>query len=162
MCMPTEKVLVAKEVPGVESSLSNIDCRNQVFLQTMMVTLRGEGDRQVRVLMDPGSQRSYVRKDTARCMKYAPIAEEELIHRLLEGETNKRRHHFLYRIRIKGLDNKYACNFEALDEEDICSRVPALPSGPWMSELRNKGIGVCLEEEKPMEVLIGADVYGKL
>jgi len=40
----------------------------------MMVTLRVEGDRQVRVLMDPGSQRSYVSKDTARCMKYAPIA----------------------------------------------------------------------------------------
>ena len=64
MCMPTEKVLEAKEVPVVESSLSNIDCSNQVFLQTMMVTLRGEGDRQVRVLMDPGSQCSYVRKDT--------------------------------------------------------------------------------------------------
>jgi len=40
--------------------------------------------------------------------------------------------------------------------------VPALPSGPWISELKNKGIGVCLEEEKPIEVLIGADVYGKL
>jgi len=31
-----------------------------------------------------------------------------------------------------------------------------------MSELRNKGTGVCLEEEKPIEVLIRADVYGKL
>jgi len=31
-----------------------------------------------------------------------------------------------------------------------------------MSELRNKEIGVCLEKEKPIEVLIGADVYGKL
>ena len=31
-----------------------------------------------------------------------------------------------------------------------------------MSELRNKGIGVCLEEENPIELLIGADVNGKL
>lgn len=37
--------------------------------------------------MDPGSQRSYVRKDTVRCMKYAPIGEEQLIHRLFGGET---------------------------------------------------------------------------
>jgi hypothetical protein len=81
MCMQMEKVSVAKEAPVVQSSLSNIDCSNQVFLQTMLVTLRGEGDRQVRVLMDPGSQRSYVRKDTARCMKDAPTGEEELIHR---------------------------------------------------------------------------------
>jgi hypothetical protein len=49
-----------------------------------------------------------------------------------------------------------------LDEEDICSRVPALPPGPWIAELRNKGIGVYLEEDNPIEVLIGADVYGKL
>ena len=128
----------------------------------MMVTLRGEGDGQVRVLMDPGSQRSHVRKDTARCMKYAPIGEEELIHGLFGGETTRPRHHFRYRIRFRILDNKYACNFEVLHEKDICSRMPALPSGPYMSELRKKGIGVCLEEEKPIEVLIGADVYGKL
>ena len=31
-----------------------------------------------------------------------------------------------------------------------------------MSELRNKGIGVYLDEEKPIEGLIGADDYGKL
>jgi hypothetical protein len=78
--MPTDKVSVATEAPVVESSLSNINCSNQVFLQTLRVTLRGEGDRQVRVLMDSGSQRSYVRKDTASCMKYTPIGEEELIH----------------------------------------------------------------------------------
>jgi len=95
-------------------------------------------------------------------MKYVPIGEEELIHGLFGGETTKPRHHFHYKIQLRSLDNKYAYNFEALDEEDICSRVPALPSGPWISELRNKGIGVCLEEEKPIEVLIGADVYGKL
>jgi hypothetical protein len=85
--MPTEKVSVAKEAPVVQSSSSNFDCNNQVFLQTMMVTLRGEGDRQMRVLMDPGSQRCYVRKDRARCMKYAPIGEEELIHGLFGRET---------------------------------------------------------------------------
>jgi len=54
MCRPTEKVSEAKQAHVVESSLSNIDCSNQVFLQTMVVTLKGE-DRQVRVVMDPGS-----------------------------------------------------------------------------------------------------------
>ena len=86
MCMPIDKVSATAEAPVVESSPSNIDCSNQVFLQTLMVTLRGEGDRRVRVLMDPGSQRSYVRKDTARCMKYTPMGEEELIHGLFKGK----------------------------------------------------------------------------
>jgi len=31
-----------------------------------------------------------------------------------------------------------------------------------MAQLKNKGIGVYLEEEKPIEVMIGADVCGKL
>jgi hypothetical protein len=85
MCTQTE-VLEAKAAPVVESSLSNIDCSKQVFWQTIMVTLRWEGDRQVRVLMDPGSQRSYVRKHTARSLQYAPVREEELIHGLFGGK----------------------------------------------------------------------------
>jgi hypothetical protein len=112
--------------------------------------------------MDPGSQQSYVQKDTARSLQYAPIQEEELIHGLFGGETTKPRHHFCYKIQLRSLNNKYACNFEALDEENICSRVPALPVGPWLYELRNQGLGVCIQEEKPIEVLIGADIYGKL
>jgi hypothetical protein len=95
-------------------------------------------------------------------MKYMPLGEEELIHRLFGGGMTRAQHHFCYRIRLRSLDNKYACNFEVLDEEDICSRVPALPSAPWMNELRSKGIGVYLEEEKLIEVLIGTDIYGKL
>jgi hypothetical protein len=98
----------------------------------------------------------------ARSLQYAHIREEELIHGLSGGETTKPHHHFCYKIRLRSLDNKYTCNFEALDEENICSKVPALPVGPWLYKLRNKGIGVCIEEEKPIEVLIGADIYGKL
>ena len=62
---------------------------------------------------------------------------------------------------MKSLYNKYACNFEAHDEKDIYSRVPALQPGPWLSKLRGRGIKILLEEERPIEVLIGADVYGK-
>ena len=56
MCMSTDKMSAKTEAPVVKSSLSNIDCSNQVFLQTLMVTLRGEGDRRVGVPMDPWTQ----------------------------------------------------------------------------------------------------------
>ena len=62
---------------------------------------------------------------------------------------------------MQSLDNKYACNFEALDEEEICSRVPVLQPGSWLSELRDRGIEVLVEEERSIEVLIGDDIYGK-
>jgi len=70
--------------------------------------------------------------------------------------------HLCYKIHLQSLDNKYASNFEALDEEEICSRVPELQPGSWLSELRDRGIDVLVEEERPIEVLTGADIYGKL
>jgi hypothetical protein len=35
-------------------------------------------------------------------------------------------------------------------------------SGSWLAELKDRGIKILLEEDRPIDVLIGADVYGKL
>jgi len=85
-----------------------------------------------------------------------------LIHGLFGGEMMRPRRHLCYKICLQSLYNEYACNFEALDEEEICSRVPALMSGSWLAELKDRGIKILLEEDRPIDVLIGADVYGKL
>jgi hypothetical protein len=76
MCAKVEKASEPKAEPVVESSLSNINY-SQVFLQSIMVKLRGEQERKVRVLMDPGSQQSYIKRDMT-CMEYKPTGEEEL------------------------------------------------------------------------------------
>jgi len=159
MCPKGEKACEAKVEPGVESSLSNVNC-SKVFLQTTMVKIRQAQERKIRVLLDPGSQRSYIKRDVAQCMRYRPMGEEDLIHGLFGGEMTRPRHHLCYKIHLESLDNKYACNFEALDEEEICSRVLVLQPGSWLSELRDRGIEVLVEEERPIEVLIGADIYG--
>jgi hypothetical protein len=65
-------------------------------------------------------------------------------------------------MRLQRLYNEYACDFEALDEEKICSRVPSLMSGSWLAKFRDRGIEILLEEDRPIDVLIGADVYRKL
>jgi len=72
------------------------------------------------------------------------------------------RRHLCYKIHLQSLDNKYACKFEALDEEEICSHVPVFQLGSWLSELRDRGIVVVVEKERPIEVLIGADIYSKI
>jgi hypothetical protein len=95
-------------------------------------------------------------------MQYKPTGEEELIHGLFAGEMTRPRRHLCYKIRLQSLNNEYACNFEALDEEEICSRVPVLTPGPCLAEVRDRGIEILLEEDRPIDVLIGADVYGKL
>jgi hypothetical protein len=160
-CSKVEKAAEAKVEPVVESSLSIVNC-NQVYLQTIMVKLKGAREKKTRVLLDPGSQRSYIKKDVVRYMQYKPTAEEELIHGLFGGEMMRPRRHLCYKIRLQSLYNEYACNFEALDEEEICSCVPALMSGSWQAELRDRGIEILPEEDRPIDVLIGADVYGKL
>ena len=126
MCPKVEKASETKVEPVAESSLSNINC-NQIFLQTTMVKLRAH--EKIRVLLDPGSQRSYIKKDIAQYIQYKPTGEEKLIHRLFGGEMTRPRDHLCYKIRLQSLDNEHACNFEALNKEEICSRVPALMPG---------------------------------
>jgi hypothetical protein len=126
-----------------------------------MVKLRGAHEK-IRVLLDTGSQRSYIKKDVAQYMQYKPTGEEELIHGLCGGEMTRPRRHLCYTIQLQSLNNEYACNFEALDEEEICSHVPVLSPRPWLAELRDRGIEILLEEDSPIDVLIGADVYGRL
>ena len=111
MCPKVEKASENKAEPVVESSLSNVNC-NQVFLQTTMVKLRGAHEKKKRVLLDSGSQRSYIKKDVAQYMQCKPTGEEELIHGLFGGEMTRPRRHLCYEIRLQSLDNEYACNFE--------------------------------------------------
>jgi hypothetical protein len=90
MCPKVEKALETKAEPVVESSLSNVNC-NQVFLQTTMVKLKGAHEKKIRVLLDPGSQRLYIKKDVAQYMQYKLTGEEKLIHGLFGGEMTRPR-----------------------------------------------------------------------
>jgi hypothetical protein len=156
-----ERAAGPKVEPVVENSLSNVNC-NQVFLQTTMVKLRGACEKKIRVLLEPGSQRSYIKKEMVQYMQYKPIGKEQLIHGLFGGEITRPGRHLYYKICLQSLYNEYACNFEALDEGEICLHVPALMSGSWVAELRDRGIEVVIEKDRPIDILIGADVYGKL
>jgi hypothetical protein len=85
MCPKVEKASETKAEPVVESSLSNVNC-NQVFLQTTMVKLRGAHEKRTRVLLDPGSPCSYIKKDMVQYTPYKPTDEEELSQGLFGGE----------------------------------------------------------------------------
>jgi len=71
-----------------------------------MVKIRGAQERKIRVLLDPGSQLSYIKKDVAQCMRYRSTGEEELIHELFGGEKTRPRRHLCYKIHQQSLDNK--------------------------------------------------------
>ena len=62
MCPKVEKAGEAKVEPVVKSSLSNVNS-NQGYLQTIMVKLNEPREKKTRVLLDPGSQRSYIKRN---------------------------------------------------------------------------------------------------
>lgn len=71
------------------------------------------------------------------------------------------RQHNFYEIQLR--HNSYACTFEALDQDVICNAVSPIFNGIWLEEVGR--LGIMLSDtltQSPIEVLIGADVAGKL
>ncbi|XP_035230013.1 uncharacterized protein LOC118201973 [Stegodyphus dumicola] len=56
----------------------------------------------------------------------------------------------------------YHCNFKALSQDIICGSIPPVANGEWIQELKENNISVCDDSNGPIEILIGADIAGKL
>ncbi|BET01447.1 Retrotransposon protein [Nesidiocoris tenuis] len=84
------------------------------------------------------------------------------MHALFGGEMAGVKTHQCYRIRLEDVWGQLACNFEVLDSEAICHSVPSVPKGPWLAELEKREIMISDVRDGPIDILIGADVAGKL
>ncbi|UYV74923.1 hypothetical protein LAZ67_12001814, partial [Cordylochernes scorpioides] len=134
-----------------------------VLLPTLRVTIRGKcKERMGRILIDTGSQRSYVLQDTAEEMGYECSKKESLRHSLFGGSNTELYEHGVYDIRLSNLDGSYGCNFEALSQDVICDSVPRVHQGKWMQDLSAHDIELTDLHRGPIEILIGADIAGKL
>ena len=136
-----------------------------MFLQTLKVMLKSD-TREVCVLalIDTGSQKSYILKNTAARMGYGALREEEVVHCLFGGVTTEHSRHRCFKIRLGNLDGSFSCNFESLDQSVICGKIQPIGSGPWIEELRKRNTKLTDggQTVEPIEVLLGADVAGRL
>ncbi|KAF8764944.1 Spindle assembly abnormal protein 6 like protein [Argiope bruennichi] len=153
---------------GQFNTLTNPTCSTSVFLQTLVVVLRGETqDFAVRALIDTGSQKSYITKEAAKKMKYPALKETTLIHTLFGGMQNPQKHSE-YKIFVSDFNKNYHCTFNAFDQEKICAEICQIPTGFWSKELEDNGIHLTDQECLPscssftIHLLIGADIAGKL
>lgn len=141
---------------------------NEVILQTLIVNVHGIfKQRKARVIIDSGSQKSYILKSTAAELGFNLQREEEFCHSLFGGTKTKLFKHDCYKIYLSSLDGKYACKLDALDQDIICNEIASIKNGSWIRELKKKHIflsDVCDIQENagPIEILLGADVVGKL
>ncbi|KAJ8981422.1 hypothetical protein NQ317_015624 [Molorchus minor] len=166
MCLelPAHKEERDKEGKQVEQSdqvLTN-HTSTRVFLQTLRVHLIGRrSTRQVRALLDTGSQLSYILQNTAQEMEFVRTKEEKIIHTLFGGRMTNEQRHTCYEVSVSGAG--HTCSLEALDQPMICNPVPYIQEGPWTDELKTLGIAPTdVIGDGPIEMLFGADIIGKL
>ncbi|KAF2891074.1 hypothetical protein ILUMI_15099 [Ignelater luminosus] len=148
-----------------EANLANASLIPEVCLQTIRVILKNDNkERVVRAIMDSGSQRSYISKQAAEEMEYQLHCENRVVHLLFGGTSTKPQNHQGYLIHLKSLYNEYACNFMEYNQDIICHGIPSINNGPWVHELVKRNIILTDVDQStdPIEVLIGADVIGKL
>lgn len=146
------------------TSLSSTTNR-QVLLQTLIVNIKGPRYCvSVRALIDSGSQRSYIRKEVMEKLGCTPLRNETIKHSLFGGIKTNVKEHLCYKVELQSLHGEYQCNFEALDQAIICDGIPSVEDGPWLTELSESNISLSDVEgrDRPVDLLIGADVAGKL
>ncbi|GBN40527.1 hypothetical protein AVEN_120918-1 [Araneus ventricosus] len=132
---------------GNDVNLSNVNPNPKVFLQTFKAKLlSSDKEKTVRVLCDTGSQKSYILKNIAEEMKYPVGRQETIKHSLFDCVSTKECKHNCYRIKLKQLNGNFTCNFEVLDQVNV-----------KMYYLLYVKMNL-----EPIQVLIGADIMGKL
>lgn len=163
MCPKEDKsdILPSSSISTSEN-LSNLTY-NHVVLQTLAVRLLGKkSSRIVRVLFDTGSQRSYINKNIVMELGYDSIRQEEMIHALFGGYKTEVVKHNCFKIYLRSLAGDYCCNFDVLDQPVICSNTYSVNENLWKQETDELGIQLHDIHQGPVDILIGADVAGRL
>jgi len=143
---------------------SNLNCTNEVMLQTLKVDIVASNIRKtVRALLDPGAQRSYIKKKTTDELSLTAEGDVKLNHFLFGGRSEIKDHK-QYHILVEGQHQVGGRVLEVLDQKSICGSIPRMHKGRWMQELKEKSVWVAdLGEDVPeIELLIGSDYYGSI
>ncbi|KAJ8915580.1 hypothetical protein NQ315_012465 [Exocentrus adspersus] len=149
MCceLPINKGKKPQEEP-VEGSTDQVlasQTNTPVFLETLRVNLVGKSaTKQVRALVDTGSQNSYILQSTARKLGLESLKEERIVHALFGGRSTSEQRHNCYRVEVSG--EEFNCSKEALDQSCLD---PSLKTGPGARGNRYSDVKVTRNTASP-------------
>ncbi|UYV74112.1 hypothetical protein LAZ67_11002145 [Cordylochernes scorpioides] len=133
-----------------------------VYLQTLIVKISGpKGKHNVRVLLDCGSQRSYISKR----MGLKRVQQVTLTHNLFGGGEIRQKKHNVYKVNVSSLNNEYMDDLKFLDQEVICGHISQVQDHTILNELKARGINltyICQGEEISIHMLIGSDLLSSI
>ncbi|GBM81922.1 hypothetical protein AVEN_71179-1 [Araneus ventricosus] len=130
-----------------------------------LVSLQTPGKQElIRVVMDSGSQSSYISEKIITQLKASPLRTETVIHALFGGKETKPTYHEVFPVEVSNLNRAFSCSFEVLSEKTICGFIPRIENKQILNELKRKKIDFTdsFRNETEINLLIGADVLGKL
>jgi hypothetical protein len=160
-----KKTTVAVKDGGVQSLTSNHSGSSTTLLGTFKTVLvNGNREISVRGFYDPGAQRSYLSTRAAVSLGLKPIRQEKIMHTLFGGIKSGVQTVNIFEVVALNKYRKTSKQLTLLEKDKICGDLPHLTKGPWMKEFKEKKIW--LEDmddgDKEIDLLIGADVFGKL
>ncbi|UYV62942.1 hypothetical protein LAZ67_2002562 [Cordylochernes scorpioides] len=128
-------------------NMSARTCANDILLMTSVAKLKGAKEtKEVKVLFDTGSHYSYIKRSIVEKLGLNKIGEISLEKSLFGGGNMKEALHGKYVLKLGSLTNKIDVDIVALDQPEICARIPPIPRGQ-------------IEE---IDILIGSDYFGQL
>lgn len=140
----------------------------RIHLKTMLVKVRTiNKSKVIRVLVDDGSQRSFITKDVVSKLNLKAVGTEHIVHGLFGAVETPSTVHHNYELRVQGVDGGEEVTITALDQEIICSSIPrptVRQDTKMLAELQKRGVQLSDlgEGEPPIEMLIGADAIGRI
>ncbi|KAJ8889652.1 hypothetical protein PR048_009152 [Dryococelus australis] len=144
-----------------EKALAN-HSSSDTLMQMLIVRIKGKtGDRHISILIDTGSQRSYITKELVAKVGYQSVGEEELRHGLISGHQSNKANHKWFHITLENPGSNYVCGFDDLDQDTICSSVPTVKREVCQRTFKDTGVTI-KDDTSPIQVLVRADVAGRL
>ncbi|UYV69843.1 hypothetical protein LAZ67_7000945 [Cordylochernes scorpioides] len=165
---------VSRESPATEqetanqftSTTLNNATAGGVYLQTLIVKISGpKGKHNVRVLLDCGSQRSYISKRMVDALGLKRVQQVTLARNLFGGGEIRQKKHNVYKVNVSSLNNEYMDDLKFLDQEVICGHISQVRDDAILNELKSRGINltdVYQGEERPIHMLIGSDLLSSI
>ncbi|KAF8766713.1 hypothetical protein HNY73_019750 [Argiope bruennichi] len=167
-CKKASKLTLHEKQSAVEKAVvvsclwPNLSKCSNVFLQTLTILVRGETTkRKARAIIDSGSHGRYILKATAEEMNYK-AKRRGIYNTHCRGSNPSTCQHDVYMIYLSSVSEEYSCHFEVLGQEVICDSILSRKRWSHFKELRDYNIHLAEDLDGPIEILIGADVAGKL
>ncbi|GFT07540.1 uncharacterized protein NPIL_319941, partial [Nephila pilipes] len=97
-------------------------------------------------------------------MKYNSKGREYVIYTIpfFGGSNTSICQHDVFTIYLSSVTEEYSCYFEWLKQEVICDTILSRKQGKHFKELGDYGLHLAENLDCPIEILIGADIAGKL